>query len=255
MASNGAIPPPIPEVSADLKFNGGAKVGWAPVKRRIVNSLKTQGLLGYTDGSIPRPSPSPPAPPPAPPPPAPPSSSTTSTTTTTTPVATAVTSTATSKATPVFSLTPSLEEWVFRNDRAKGIIESHVDDLPSLMPTVDDKTAKEVFDALDSEFAKKDGMRKVLTERCLHSFVFREAEPIDDFFKQLREIRKEAVEAGNTIEDKTFHEIAIAAFPTQAFDSIIQNITANESQYPSSASVIQQITFQYSRVAGCSCLG
>ncbi|KAE9397602.1 hypothetical protein BT96DRAFT_940853 [Gymnopus androsaceus JB14] len=30
MASNGAIPPPIPEVSADLKFDGGVKVGWAP---------------------------------------------------------------------------------------------------------------------------------------------------------------------------------------------------------------------------------
>ncbi|KAE9388166.1 hypothetical protein BT96DRAFT_1004458 [Gymnopus androsaceus JB14] len=114
------------------------------------------------------------------------------------------------------------------------------------MPKVNDKTAKEVFDTLDGEFAKKDGMRKVLTEQRLCSFVFREAEPIDEFFKQLREIRKEAVEAGNAIEDKTFREIVIAAFPTLAFDSIIQNITTNESQYPSSASVIQQITFQYS---------
>ncbi|KAE9388439.1 hypothetical protein BT96DRAFT_947607 [Gymnopus androsaceus JB14] len=210
MASNGTIPPPIPEVSADLKFDGGVKVGWAPVKRRIVNSLKTQGLLGYTDGTIAKPSPSPPIPPPPPPTPAP--SATATATTATTATATPIpTLTDTSKATAVFSLSPSLEEWVFQNNRAKGIVESHIDDLPSLMPKVDDKTAKEVFDTLDGEFAKKDGMRKVLTERCLRSFVFQEAEPIDEFFKQLQEIRKEAVEAGNAIEDKTFHHLPVLA--------------------------------------------
>ncbi|KAJ3858307.1 hypothetical protein EV359DRAFT_69115 [Lentinula novae-zelandiae] len=154
MASNGAVPPPIPEVSADLKFDGGVKVSWTPVKRRIVNSLKTQGLLGYTDGTITKPSPiiitiSPPtrspsleagsetAPTPSPEP---------------------------TRATAIFSLNPSLEEWIFRNDRARGIIESHVDDLPSLMPDIDEKTAKEVLDTLENEFARKDGMRKVLTE-------------------------------------------------------------------------------------------
>ncbi|KAJ3933325.1 MAG: hypothetical protein NXY57DRAFT_1037684 [Lentinula lateritia] len=55
--SNGAVPPPIPEVSTDLKFDRGVKVSWTPVKRRIVNSLKTQGLLGYTDGTITKPPP------------------------------------------------------------------------------------------------------------------------------------------------------------------------------------------------------
>src|SRR5579875_3156897 len=222
MASNGAIPPPIPEVSADLKFDGGVKVGWAPVKRRIVNSLKTQGLLGYTDGSIPKPSTTSPASPATIPP--------------STPI----------PATAVFSTTPSLDEWTFRDNRAKGIIESHIDDLPSLMPNVDDKIAKEVFDALENEFAKKDGMRKVLTERRLRSFVFRESEPIEEFFKQLRELRKDAVEAGNSIDDNTFKGIVVAAFPTSAFDNIIQNIMANDSLYPTSASIIQQITFQYS---------
>ncbi|KAE9392884.1 hypothetical protein BT96DRAFT_999927 [Gymnopus androsaceus JB14] len=224
MASNGAIPPPIPEVSADLKFDGGVKVSSDTLMDPSLNLLPVRLFLLRLL--------------------LPPATTTTSATTT----ASTPTPSDTSKATAVFSLTPSLEEWVFRNDRAKGIVESHIDDLPSLMPSVDDKTAKEVFDTLDKEFAKKDGMRKVLTERRLRSFVFREAEPIDEFFKQLREIRKEALEAGNVIEDKTFQEIVIAAFPMLAFDSIIQNITANESLYPSSASVIQQITFQYSRV-------
>ncbi|KAE9401940.1 hypothetical protein BT96DRAFT_937532 [Gymnopus androsaceus JB14] len=56
MASNCAIPPPIPEVSADLKFDRGIRVSWMPVKQRIINSLKTQGLVGYTNGTIPKPS-------------------------------------------------------------------------------------------------------------------------------------------------------------------------------------------------------
>ncbi|KAE9403403.1 hypothetical protein BT96DRAFT_936423 [Gymnopus androsaceus JB14] len=165
MASNGAIPPPIPEVSADLKFDRGVKVGWALVKQRIVNSLKTQGLLGYTDGSIVKPSPSPPIPIP-PPPPLPPATTTAAVTTTATATAPAPTptSTKTSKATAVFSLTPSLEEWVFRNNRAKGIVESHINNLPSLMPNIDDKTAKEVFNTLEGEFAKNDGMRKYYSE-------------------------------------------------------------------------------------------
>ncbi|KAE9390232.1 hypothetical protein BT96DRAFT_946281 [Gymnopus androsaceus JB14] len=153
MASNGAIPPPIPEVPADLKFDGGVKVSWAPVKRRIINSLKTQGLVGYTDGSILRPSipiivvtaPNAASPTPTSPTPG---------TSTTTP--------SSEKATAVFSLSRSVDKWIFRNDRAKGIIESHINDLPSLMPTVDTKSAREVFTELDKEFEKKDGMRKIL---------------------------------------------------------------------------------------------
>ncbi|KAJ3859272.1 hypothetical protein EV359DRAFT_86589 [Lentinula novae-zelandiae] len=208
MASNGAVPPPIPEVSTDLKFDGGVKISWAPVKRRIVNSLKTQGLLGYTDGTVHKPVPiitvSPPSTTPSPDP--------------NTPIPTSQTHPESTRSTAIFSLTPSLEEWIFRNDRAKGIIESHVDDLPSLMPEVDIKTAKEVLDTLENEFAKKDGMRK------------------------------DAIEAGNSITDSQFRDIVIAAFPTNAFDNIIQNITANASLYSTTASVIQQISFQYSRV-------
>ncbi|KAE9398187.1 hypothetical protein BT96DRAFT_995082 [Gymnopus androsaceus JB14] len=146
----------------------------------------------------------PPPSPPPPPPPLLPAASTMTMTMTTTPTTTPVASTKTSKATPVFSVTPFLQEWVFQNDQAKGIIKSHINDLPSLMPNVDDKTAKEVYEALDMEFAKKDGMCKVFTEHHLCFFIFHEAKPIDEFFKQLQEIRKDAVEAGNVIEDKTF---------------------------------------------------
>lgn len=227
MASNGAIPPPIPEVSADLKFDGGVRVSWTPVKRRITNSLKTQGLVGYTDGTIPKPS-------------ATITPSGTSTTTTsptpTTPAATAV-----------FSTNPSLEEWVFRNDRTKGIIESHIDDLPSLIADFEKKNAKDLFDAFESTYGGKDGMQKVLTMRKLRSCVFSASDSIDTFFKRLRDLRKESVEAGNNIDDDTFREIILAAFPSAAFDTIIQNITSTPSSFPTSAAVIQQISFQFSR--------
>ncbi|KAJ4491885.1 hypothetical protein C8R41DRAFT_920247 [Lentinula lateritia] len=239
MASNGAVPPPIPEVSADLKFDGGVKVSWTPVKRRIVNSLKTQGLLGYTNGTITKPSPiiitiSPPTHSPSldagtgtvpPPPPEP------------------------TRATAIFSPNLSLEEWIFHNNQARGIIESHVKDLPSLMPDVDEKTAREVLDTLEKEFTRKDGMQKKHPQgssshlpATTRSFPSSVAVPVAPF---------EVQPAPSTLEHKSLsyiQEIAIAAFPMNAFDNIIQNVTANTSLYPTAASVIQQISFQYSRV-------
>ncbi|KAE9400262.1 hypothetical protein BT96DRAFT_938755 [Gymnopus androsaceus JB14] len=196
MASNGPIPPPIPEVSADLKFDGG---------------VCTQGLVGYTDGTIPKP----PLPISAPPitVTAPDGS-----TSTTTPLA------ATAAATAVFSTDPSQEEWVFRNDCAKGIIESHVDNLPLLITDSDSKNAKELFDTLESVYGGKDGMQKVLTMRKLRSCIFTSSNSIDAFFKRLQDLRKESIKAGNEIDDATFREIVLAAFPSAAFDTIIQNI-------------------------------
>lgn len=80
---------------------------------------------------------------------------------------------------------------------------------------------------------------------------FRETIPIDEFLNQLRGLRKDAIEAGNSVTDSQFQEIVIAAFPTGAFDNIIQNITANPLLYTTAASVIQQISFQYSQVENC----
>ncbi|KAE9386403.1 hypothetical protein BT96DRAFT_981747 [Gymnopus androsaceus JB14] len=223
MASNGAIPPPIPEVSADLKFDGGVRISWTPAKRRIVNSLKTQGLVGYTDGTTPRPAPIVVVTPP------------TGTTAVPAPPAPA----ASQIATPVFSTNPTVDEWVFRNDRAKGVIESHIDDLPSLIPDSDSKNAKELFEALETTFGGKDEMQKVLTMRRLRSYVFTGSDSIEAFFKRIRDLRKECIEAGNMMDDDTFREIVLAAFPGAEFDTIIQNITSSKN-YPTSASVIQQ---------------
>ena len=166
MASNSAIPPPIPDVPIELKFDGGVQIGWIPVKQRIINSLKTQGLVGYTDGTIIKPSSNTPA----------------------IVVSTPGTTSGVPAATPVFSTSPSLAKWTFQNDRAKGIADSHIKDLLSLIPKADKKDAQELMKILESTFGKTDGMQQVLTERHLCAFVCHETEPINSFFKQLWEL-------------------------------------------------------------------
>jgi hypothetical protein len=232
MASSGAIPPPIAEVPEDQKFDSGVKTTWISVKRRITNALKTQGLYGYADGTIIMPSV-----------PALPQQTTTAAAS-----AGAGIVPATVTPTAVYSTSPSLEEWTFRNDRAKGIIESYIDDLPSLLHGTDEKTAREVMVGLEAEYGQKDDLIKVMTERKLRTYMFNGSEPLDEFFKNLRSIRREAVQAGNEIDDPTFRQIVLAAFPGKEFDGIISNITSAPNTYTTSSSVIQQIAFSYSRI-------
>jgi hypothetical protein len=216
MASDGSIPPPLAEVPENQKFDGGVKVTWTAVRRKIVNALKVQGLHGYIDGSIPKPTTVALAPPqagvgagathtPTPDP-----------TTHTTPTA-------------VYSTTPLTEEWNFRNDRAKAVIESYMDDLPLLLPGSDEKTAKEIIDELEVIYGARDDLNKVITERRLRAYTFKGAEPLDEFFKRLRELRKEAMLAGNNISDETFRQIVLAAFPGPEFDAIISNIITSSN--------------------------
>ncbi|KAF5369735.1 hypothetical protein D9757_011985 [Collybiopsis confluens] len=216
MASNGAIPPSIPEVPDDQKFDGGICLAWKPVERKILNALKNAGLVGYTDGSIPQP-----------------------------PLTTSPTR---PDATPVYSITPSREEWQFRNDRAKGTIESYISDLPSLVTDVDKKNALETMEALINEFGKTDDMRKVHTMTRLRNHVYRDPSvPLEEFFQNFRDLRKSAIEAGNDVPDILSRELLLAAFPTTEFDTIMQNIMANPSTFRTPASIIQHITYQHSR--------
>jgi hypothetical protein len=232
MASSGAMPPPIPEVSEDLKFDSGVKMTWNSIKRRITNALKMQGLYGYINGTIPNPSDTTPPQLPA----------------VVTAPAGSTTHQVTTLPTAVYSTTPNKEEWIFHNDCAKGIIESYMDNLPSLLTGTDEKTARQIMVDLEAEYGQKDMLVKVMMERKLRTYVFNGSEPLDKFFKNLCSIRKEAVLAGNIINDTTFHQIVLAAFPGKEFDGIISNITSSPANYTTSASVIQQISFSYSRI-------
>ncbi|KAF5390764.1 hypothetical protein D9757_004415 [Collybiopsis confluens] len=216
MASNGAIPPSIPEVPEDQKFDGGIRLAWKPIERKIQNALKNAGLIGYVDGSISLP-----------------------------PVTTSPTR---PDPTPVYSNAPSREEWHFRNDRTKGTIESYISDLPSLITNVDKLNAQETLDALVNEFGQTDEMRKVHSMTRLRNHKYRNPSvTLEEFFQVFRELRKSAIESGNEVSDIIARELLLAAFPTTEFDTIMQNIMANPTTFKSPASIIQHITYQHSR--------
>ncbi|KAJ3991667.1 hypothetical protein F5050DRAFT_1865300 [Lentinula boryana] len=218
MTSNVGIPAPVPKLPDDQKFNGGIRITWKPIERKIKVSLKNQGLNSYINGLIKKPS-----------------------TDTTSGSQTA------KELMPVFSNKPSKPEWAFCNNRTKGIIESYIADLPSMVPEVDEMDAKELFNMLIRDFGQKDDMRKVSSMRKLRSHIFRENKTLDTFLCTMREFQKEAIDMGNEIPNKVFREIVLAAFPTSTFDTIMQNINANPSTFPSSTSIIQHISFQYLR--------
>ncbi|KAJ3991836.1 hypothetical protein F5050DRAFT_1715766, partial [Lentinula boryana] len=172
MTSNVGIPAPVPELPEDQKFDGGIQITWKPIERKIKVSLKNQGLDGYIDGSIRKPS-----------------------TDTTSAPQTA------KELMPVFSDKPSKPKWAFRNNRTKGIIESYIANLPSMVPEVDEMDAKEVFDMLIRDFGQKDDMRKVISMRKLRSHIFHKNETLDTFLRAMQEFRKEAINMGNEIPD------------------------------------------------------
>ncbi|KAK1219184.1 hypothetical protein PQX77_018118 [Marasmius sp. AFHP31] len=225
MASNGAIPPPISDMADDVKFDGGVRTNWATVRRKVLTTLKSQGLIAYVDGSVDRPfrplsrnlrdqldavaarhSQTPITPqiyPPIDSKPAP---------------------------TPVYSLNPSYEEWKFRNNRAKTIIEAHIEDILALVPNADDLTAFDIMTQLDRDYNVKNDLLRIDTNRKFRAFGYEEIESLDQYFKDLRELRKSAVEAGNTYMDEEYRSIVLSAFPTEAFDLIINNITTSLSE-------------------------
>lgn len=116
-----------------------------------------------------------------------------------------------------------------------------------MVPKVDTKPANEVMSYLVNEFGKTDDMRKTHTMRRLRNHIFRDNETLDGFFKTFRELRKEAMDAGNDVPDDIFRELILAAFPTVMFDTIMQNIMANPTTFATSSAVIQHITYQHSR--------
>ena len=115
-------------LSDDQKFNGENLLQW---KSNMTQILGAKGLMGYVDGTIPKP------PPPKP-------LSTTPATTPAIPVAT-----------PIYSTTPSLNEWLYRDLFARGHIALNCSDTGSLGVNTTG-TAKEAWDSIMNEWGKRD---------------------------------------------------------------------------------------------------
>ena len=98
-------------LSKEQKFNGDNLLQW---KTNITQLLASKGLYGYIDGKIPKP---------------------TST----------QTLTDTPSVTPIYSSTPTLDEWTFRDQLARGHITLNCTDVAGLGVTTTG-TAKEAWD-------------------------------------------------------------------------------------------------------------
>lgn len=84
------------------------------------------------------------------------------------------------------------------------MIESHIADLPSLIPDVDVLGAQELYECLVNKFQLKTTLRKTNTMRSLRMASYLKTETLDNFIKKIQELRKEAIDAGNDIPDSVF---------------------------------------------------
>jgi LTR polyprotein gag-polypeptide-like protein len=103
MSSSGI--PSLTILSEEQKFNGENLLQW---NTNIIQLLGSKGLLGYIDGKIPKPNP--------------PTTTGTQSTDATTVIPT----------TPVYSTTPTFDEWTFHDQLARGHITLNCTDVASL---------------------------------------------------------------------------------------------------------------------------
>ena len=169
--------------------------------------LGAKGLLGYTDGTIPKPPLSQPTP------------QTQPTTTgegaeksSTSPIPTLTTVTTTAP-TPVYSTNPSYDEWIFRDQLARGHIALNVKDMSSLGVKTTG-TAKEAWDSIQAQWGKSTDMRRSYAQEALSRTKYTDGSDMREHLKLLRS-RKAALDALLTppMTDETWKGIIIRSFP------------------------------------------
>ena len=134
--------PSLTILSEEQKFNGENLLQW---NTNITQLLASKGLLGYINGKIAKPTTQPTAGPEA------------------TETATATASTTT----PIYSSTPTLDEWIFRDQLARGHITLNCIDSASLR-VVTTGTAKEAWDSIQTEWGKSTDMQRSHAQEALN---------------------------------------------------------------------------------------
>jgi transposase InsO family protein len=177
--------PSLTILSEDQKFNGENLLQW---KTNITQLLGSKGLLGYVDGNIPKPDPP-------------------TTPLTATAAAVAVTGT------PIYSTTPTLDEWTFRDQLARGHITLNCTDITSL-GVVATGSAKEAWDSIQTEWGKSTDMRRSHAQEALNRTLYVEGMDIQDHIKLLR-TRKAAVDNLSTpaMTDEAWRGVIIRSIP------------------------------------------
>ncbi len=171
--------PSLTILSEEQKFNGENLLAWTT---NMIQLLGSKGLSGYIDGKIPIPTgPS--------------------------------TGTPTPDSTPIYSSTPSLDEWNFRDQLARGHITLNCVDVAGL-GVVTTGTAKDAWDSIQNEWGKSTDMRRSHAQELLNRTVYVEGENIQDHIKVLR-TRRVAVDNLSTspMTDEIWRGILIRSIP------------------------------------------
>jgi hypothetical protein len=154
-----SVIPSLTILSEEQKFNGDNLLQW---NTHITQLLGAKGLLGYINGKISKPSESESQPP-----------STPDT------MATATTGT------PIYSTTPTFDEWTFRDQVTRGHITLNCTDVASL-GVVTTGTAKDAYDSIQNEWGKSTDMRRSHAQEALNRTEYAEGTDIIDHIKLLR---------------------------------------------------------------------
>jgi hypothetical protein len=151
--------PSLTILSEEKKFN---RDNLLQRNTNIMQLLGSKGLLGYIDGKILKPGPE------------------------SIPLlATPTTTTGQYISTPIYSSTPTLDEWTFRDQLMRGHIMLNCTDVASL-GVVTTGTAKEAWESIQMEWGKSTDMRQSHAQEALNRTVYAEGMEIQDHIKLLR---------------------------------------------------------------------
>src|SRR5277367_5831259 len=175
-----SVIPSLTILSEEQKFNGDNLLQW---KNNITQLLGAKGLMGYIDGKIPKPAESSTSDPPI------------------------------TNGTPIYSTTPSLDEWNFRDQLTRGHITLNCTDVASL-GVITTGTAKDAWNSIENKLGKSTDMRRSHTQEALNRTEYNEGTEIQEHIKLLR-TRKAVVDNISTshMSDETWRGIIIGSIP------------------------------------------
>jgi len=176
-----SVIPSLTILTEEQKFNGDNLLQW---NTNITQLLGAKGLLGYIDGKIMKPA-------------QPPTSDTP----------------ATATGTPIYSTTPTLDEWNFRDQVTRGHITLNCTDVAGL-GVITTGTAKDAYDSIQNEWGKSTDMRRSHAQEALNRTEYVEGTDIQEHIKLLR-TRKAALDnlCTQVMSDETWRGIIIRSIP------------------------------------------
>jgi hypothetical protein len=145
--------PSLTILSKEQKFNGDNLLQWSTNMTQLLGS---KGLLGYINGTISKPE-SPKTP----------------------------TTESTTKDTPIYSSTPTPDEWTFQDQLTRGHVTLNCTDVSSL-GLITTGTTKEAWDSIQAEWGKSTDMRRSHAQEAINRTVYVEGTDIQEHIKLLR---------------------------------------------------------------------